>query len=817
MTKLLEPYRVLDLTQDKGMLCGQILADMGADVIQVEPVGGANGRHLAPFLDAEPHPHNSLYWNGYSRGKRSIELDLDSQKDQFIDLVRRADVLIESETVGMMDGRGFGYADLSEINPALIYVSITPYGIDGPKAHWAASDLTLVANAGPLSLTGDEDRPPLRVSIPQAWNHAAAEAFTGVLVALIERARSSLGQHVVVSAQQALTLATQGNILSAAVGESTIARIAGGMQTGDIRIRLTYPALDGFVSITHIFGATVGPATRRLMEFVYDEGFCDEATRDKDWIAYGLHLATGEESIPEFERVKKCVAACTASKTKAQLLEVATARKLLMAPVTTLEEVANSEQFSARQFFVPAQQSTIDTPKGDRKAGMYPGAYAKFSKTPLLINTLAAGIGQHTKEVFDQLPKIPVLNLPQGKQLERPLEGVKILDFMWALAGPGATRILADFGATVIRVESSKILDVCRTIRPFINGDQLTENSAVFHTTNAGKKLISLDLANPESRDVVLDLVRWADVVTESFTPQVMKNLGLDYDSLCKINPDLIMLSTCLMGQTGPLSQFAGYGNLAAAISGFYDITGWSDREPAGPFGAYTDYIAPKFNATAVLAALDYRRRTGQGQHIDLAQAEAAMHFLTPGLLDFTANGNLQSRIGNRDINFAPHGVYPLQGEDQFIAIACETDAHWQALSAIFPSLGSKAEYQTIDDRKQHEDALDDDIRAITTDMSGTELETMLQAKGIPAALVQNSPELVEDPQLKHLGHFKPLPHHEAGGTMIESGRVHLSRAKPVIDSSAPTFARDMMYVLQDVLEYDDEKIGGLLVAGIFE
>ena len=210
-----------------------------------------------------------------------------------------------------------------------------------------------------------------------------------------------------------------------------------------------------------------------------------------------------------------------------------------------------------------------------------------------------------------------------------PLSDVKVVDLMWALAGPTATRVMADYGATVVRVESTRHFDGARTVGPFVKGQAGGENSGLFHNMNAGKLMITLDLATEAGRGVFLDLVRWADVVTEAFSPKVMHALGLDYDSLCKVKPDLIMLSTCLMGQSGPLSRFAGFGNMAAALSGFYRLTGWPDRPPAGPFSAYTDYVAPRFNAASVLAALEYRRRTGQGQYIDVAQAEAALHFRT--------------------------------------------------------------------------------------------------------------------------------------------------------------------------------------------
>ena len=803
---LLSPYRVIDLTHQYGLLCGQIYADLGAEVIQVEPPGGIAARALAPFEQIGMENERSLVWQGYSRGKKSVELDTKENREVFLDLVATSDFLIEDLGVRRLEQLGLGYEDLRAVNPRLIYISITPFGLSGPKAHWAASDITIAASSGPMSMTGDDDRPPARVSVPQAWHHAAAEAMTGGLVALQERHNSGVGQRVEVSAQQAMTLATQGNILSAAVGDTTVQRIAGGIKAGELRIRLTYPALDGFVSITHIFGATVGPATARLMEYVYEEGFCDEATRDKDWVAYGLLLATGEEPIEEFERVKQCVAACTASKTKEELLEAAMERRLLLAPMTTIEDVVKSEQFSAREFFV--------TPKGGRFA--YPGAFAKFSATPLEVDNPPPKLGEHNDLLQDLAPRQPPTDDLSTTDNTLPLEGLKVLDFMWALAGPGATRILADFGATVVRIESSSKLDVCRTIRPFIEGDELPEKSAVFHTTNAGKRMLTLDLTKPDGQAVVRDLVKWADVVTESFSPRAMKAFGLDYAALKEINPDIIMLSTCLMGQSGPLSLFAGYGNLAAAVAGFYNITGWADREPAGPFGAYTDYIAPKFNASAVLAALDHRRRTGQGQHIDLAQAEAAMHFLTPAILDYTANGVVQARIGNRDLNYAPHGAYPTAGEDQWLAIACETESQWQALVSQIPDLSEYAE-DDAQSRLNKQDELDDIIARYTQNLDGFALEERLQAAGVPAAVVQNSEQLLKDHQLQHANHFIKLPHHEAEYTYIENARVHLSRSPVHTETSAPTFARDMMYVLQDVLAYDDDRVGELLVSGVLD
>ena len=398
-----------------------------------------------------------------------------------------------------------------------------------------------------------------------------------------------------------------------------------------------------------------------------------------------------------------------------------------------------------------------------------------------------------------------------------PLADVKILDFTWVMAGPAATRVLADYGATVVRLESSRRLDTGRTIGPFHDGQPGLEHSGFFQNVNAGKLGLTLDLAQDAGRAVALDLVRWADVVTESFSPKAMRAWGFDYASLRQVKPDIIMVSTCLMGQSGPLAQFAGFGNLAAAMSGFFSLTGWPDRPPAGPFGAYTDYVAPRFTAVAILAALDYRRRTGQGQYIDQSQAESALHFLTPALLDYTVNGRCQERVGNDDAHLAPHGVYPAASTDRWLAIAVRDDAQWQALCEVIarPDLGHDPRFATPAARLAHRDALDTILAAWTREYDAHAAEAALQARGIPASAVQNSQELSSDPQLLQRGHFVQLPHPLHGTTTIEGSRFRLSRTPARIARAAPTLGQDNQAVLETILGYSPERIAALTAADV--
>src|SRR5262245_4570213 len=393
---MLSPYRVLDLTTQRGLLCGQILGDLGADVIHVEPPGGAPARRLGPFAGDVPHPDRSLFWWAQTRNQRSITLDLDQDegRDVLRRLVRTAHFVIESDEPGAMAALGLGPDALLALHPSLVHVSMTPFGQDGPKARWATSDLVLLAAGGPLFLTGDDDRPPVRLPVPQAWFHAAADAAVGALIAHHARQRTGRGQRVDVSAQQAVTLATQSYILCAAVHAPQVRRMAGGIKHGKLNARFVYPARDGFVAITFLFGSAIGPFARRIMEYVHDEGFCDAATRNKDWIAYGDLLLRGEEPLAEFERVKACIEACTRTKTKAELLAAALARGLLIAPVTTLDEVRASPQLAARCYW-----QDVEHPELGRTVA-YPGPFARFTAAPMRYRRRPPTVGEHNHEIY---------------------------------------------------------------------------------------------------------------------------------------------------------------------------------------------------------------------------------------------------------------------------------------------------------------------------------------------------------------------------------------------------------------------------------
>ena len=310
----------------------------------------------------------------------------------------------------------------------------------------------------------------------------------------------------------------------------------------------------------------------------------------------------------------------------------------------------------------------------------------------------------------------------------KPLDGVNVLDFCWVAVGPMTTKYLGEYGATVVRVESAKRPGTLRSAAPFRDGVAGINRSGYFASYNANKMGITVDMRHPRARELMLRLAGWAHIVTENFTPGTMEGWGLGFEELRAINPALVMFSASMMGRGGPMERQPGFGPVLSSLVGLTNVTGWADRTPVNPYGAYTDFIVPRFAVAAILAALDHSRRTGEGRHLDLSQLETSMHFLAPFLLDYTANGREQERRGNRDPGAAPHGVYPCAGEDRWLALACETGEQWQALLAIAEPEGGPLHgdsFATLLKRKANEDELD---RLIAQWTSQREQRPLMQA-----------------------------------------------------------------------------------------
>ncbi len=401
----------------------------------------------------------------------------------------------------------------------------------------------------------------------------------------------------------------------------------------------------------------------------------------------------------------------------------------------------------------------------------------------------------------------------------QPLSDLKVLDFCWVAAGPMTTGYLAEYGAKVVRVESRQRPDVLRGSPPLGGTGKGLGRSGYYANYNANKHALGLNLAHAKAPALVKRFVAWADLVTENFTPGTMERRGLGYEDLRAVKPDIILFSTSMLGRDGPHASLPGFGAVLSSLSGMTGITGWPDRAPTNPYGAYTDFITPRFAVAAILAALDHRRRTGEGQHLDMSQLEVSLHFIAPALLDCALNGREGERLGNRDRVAAPHAAFPCAGEDRWITIACVTDAHWQALRQAMgePAWARDPRFATLSGRKAHEDELESLVADWTRVREARALMESLQDSGIPAGVVQSNKGVIEDPQLAHRGHFVYYDHAELGRHPVQRSEFRLPAARSEANWSAPAIGAHTAEVCRDVLGMREDEIAALVTEGVLE
>ena len=400
---------------------------------------------------------------------------------------------------------------------------------------------------------------------------------------------------------------------------------------------------------------------------------------------------------------------------------------------------------------------------------------------------------------------------------KKVFEGIKIAEFAWVVVGPSTSRYFADQGATVVKIESHTRLDTNRVNGPFVNGIPTPDGSMFYGKHNPNKYCISIDLASPGGKKLAWKMIEWADVVTESFSPGTMEKWGMGYEDIKKIKPDVIFFSSSMQGRGGPHSSYAGYGQNAVNFSGFSEVTGWPDRLPSPPYGAYTDYVSCRFAAFAIMAALEYRRRTGKGQYIDQSQFESSVQFFAPPVMDYQINGNIMKRNGNRFPFSSPHGVYKCQGEDNWVALTVGDEDQWEnfCLAVGNPGLELKAEFATLEQRKKNEDALDKLITDWTLTHTAEKVEAILQKAGVPCSIVEKASDIYKDPQLASRNYFTTLEHPTMGLQKYEAqGCFLLSKTPREIKTPSPTVGEHNEYVFKELLKMSDDEIADFIVDG---
>lgn len=756
MAELLAGVRVVDLTGEAGQLAGRTLAELGADVTLVEPPGGSPVRRIPPY---HATTGESLRFLALNSLKTVVECAPDSP--ELATLITQADIVLAERA--------------PEGEPTNVWVAITPYGLDGSRANWTATDLTCVAASGNLYPTGDPDRAPVACREPTSYAHAGGEAVVAALTALW----SGRPQVVDVSLQELMLVASMTG--PARYPEEKLRGKRRGSYTG--RTREIWPCADGFVS----FGLRGGKARLKnlalITKYCADAGVSGvEALTERDWATYD----PGRLDDAELEAISAPIAEFFAKRTMTELYGYAVETGLMLAPANSPRELLASEQLASRGYFVP--RDGVES---------FPGSFVSVRE-----GTVA---GEPTA--------------PPPANSSRAFDGLVLLEFGSGAAGPIAGRYFGDHGATVVKIESTSRPDFLRSY-----GDVKRlgmDGSAFFSVLNAGKKSLTLNMKDPRGVEIAKRLVMRADAVAENFAPKAMASWGMDYASLVTDKPDLVMVSACLQGQTGPHKDYPGFGGQGSALAGYNFLTGWADREPLGPHGTITDSLAPRYVAAALAAGLWHHRQTGRGCYLDLAQVEAALYTLSPWLLDYAVNGTVYGRDGNRSDHMAPHGVFPcadvVDGEatirDRWVAVTCRDDGEWTALAGLLgvddPSLAN------LDARLSGVDEVEKLVAEWTARRTPVEAAETLEAAGVTAYPVNDWADLHADPQLAVRRHFVPFEHPTLGVHLYEEVGYRLTATPGGVPAAGPTLGQHNAVVLRELLGMDDAEIETLSAEGV--
>jgi crotonobetainyl-CoA:carnitine CoA-transferase CaiB-like acyl-CoA transferase len=774
----LEGVRVLDLTDPPGWLCGRILADFGADVTLVEPPGGHPGRSRRYAFAA------------LNAGKHSAVLSLSDAR--LAEVAGKADVIVDG-----------GQPELEHLrsapHPDQVWCSITPFGLNGPKASWRASDLGVLAQSGTMYMTGDPDRAPLRCTFPTSWYHGSADAAAGIAAALYRRRNFGKGCLVDVSMQEAHLLATMSRVAQFGLTGHRGSRAGALMRVGSTTQREIWPCADGYVS----FGLRGGPARipglKRLVAWIDQEGLATEALTGGDWDSYNHTVLTQAE----VDAISEPVARFFMTKTMTELYDAALTRGLMLAPANTSHEILASRQAASRGFFTELDDPELGRVSMPRRFVVADGVPGATKAAPRI------GEGDATDRWWRVTTRSGA-----GSGMPDALSNLKVLEFGAGAAGPLATRYLADQGATVIRVESRSRPDFLR-LYAITATQRSLEASPMFAAFNCNKLGVTLNLKHPEAKTIALQLVEWADVVAENFAPGAMARFGLAYEDLVQVKPDLVMVSTCLHGQTGPERDYPGFGGQGSALSGFNHLTGWPDREPLGPYGTITDSLAPRFSAAAILAALNARQFSGRGVHLDVSQVECAVYSLGETIVEQSVTGSPPGRLGNRSQEVAPHGAFRCAGDDRWIAIAVWSDEEWRTLAELAGITDER--FVTNAGRIEHVDDLERALEEWTQPQDRDALSEQLQGRGLEANPVQDLGDCYNDPQLAHRDHFQRLAHPVIGEHDYEALGFRLGGASPNFTRPGPTLGRDNEEVYKRILRLSDDEFDRLSEDGVFD
>ena len=722
--------RVIELGDIPASYAARWFADLGADVIKVEPPGGDPNRLLPPFAGNIEDRERSLTFIHANTNKRSIVLDLgrESDRETFNLLLASANLLIEATPLGHLEQYGLTDERFRADFPGLAIVSITPFGRTGPYRHYKGSDAITNATGGFLFGQGDNTKGQCTAPSHLAYQMAGAMAAMLGLAAIRHARETGAGQRIDMSLQEALTF-TNSSSIARYSRENRLERRPGGKAYGGAGTNI-YRCKDGrYVHFT------------TNMPHMWKE-FAQNWMTDKS-------LAGPEWESPRYrdehsDQVAKAFADFIGSFNADDFANQAQARHLAAAPLNTIGQFVDCEQNRAREWLQEIEHPVI----GKYKA---PGAPMRLSRTPMRVRRPAPLLDQHRKEILAELADRPVASTrtlrEEGRERDPMLNGLRMADLTQQYAGPLGTELLAYYGMEVVKIETGTIPSKER-------------EAAVHACMNRAKLGCTLNLRNPQGKELFKQLVAKSDVVVDNFSSGVLERLGFSYEVLQQINPGIVQAVMPGWGLTGPLKSWVAWGWQLLAYTGIMRLWGYPDSPMETRCKiAWPDRVGSVTMALGVLAALEYQARTGKGQFIEAGMLEAQGSMMGPAILDYTVNGNEWDALGYREILgevYAPYGCYPCAGDDNWVIIACAGDEEWRAMVNVIgkSSWAAGEKFATQAGRSGNRDELDQKLADWTRRYTPKQVFRLMQENGIAAGIPSSGEDLFHDIHLRARGHI---------------------------------------------------------------
>ncbi|CDZ47909.1 CaiB/BaiF CoA transferase family protein [Neorhizobium galegae] len=777
-----DDLRVLDLSDTlSGQYCARLLADHGAEVILVEPPGGSAIRRMPPFSVTDPQLSLS-FWH-LNTGKKSIILDRSTEAgwEELKALIAGADVVIPPADLT--------FDEVADIDPRCIIASITPFGTDGPLADWKGPEIVLQALSGMMYNNGQIGREPLYGVGDRASYAAGLAAYIGVITALLARRATGLGQAVRVDSAETAVSMCFPYVLRHIYNGSVHSRRDQTIPAGQVKCR------DSWVCIwiyNHRWEALC--AALDLRDIRHDPRFADPGPRRQHWDVL-------------YEIIQAKVADMDAE----DLVDRLQRAQIIAAKAYRPAEQLHNGHLNARNYWETADGRLILGPP------------FRMSATPQKVQGGAPVLGEARGRIAPRrIEPVEERNLTASGR--PPLDGLRVIEITTAWAGPMAGRVLAYFGAESIHVESPNRVNSWRLNKERPNpinfpsgepGERPFDRSFLFNSQNVNKLSCILNLKTQEGRRTLEQLVARADVLICNFRPGTLAKLGLNYERLSAIKPDIIVAELPAFGRDGPMSGYAALGPTMEMATGMSAMMRYPDGQPENSGPSYLDPIGG-FNAAAgILTALYWRERTGRGQYVEVPQVEAAMQFIGAELLLAAETGKDPVPNGNRLAGMVPHDAFPALGEDQWVVIAAQDEAQWQALCETIgmPQLASDRRFATLEARRRNEDALVEILSDWTRGRDKHDIARLLQGRGVAAAPVNDAGDLARSDYLAHRRFFTELEHPDTGLHSHPGLPIHLSRTPGGQRRPAPQFGGHNRFVLERILALPPEEVARIMAS----